>query len=70
MPYTRMAETAARLAGCTLGDARTANCRDIGACSHCGWSKAEAERRRAIPLTPDAQGLARKAVGSGARADG
>ncbi len=70
MPYTRLVEASARLAGCTLGDARAANCRDIGACSHCGWSKAEAERRRAIPLTPDAQGLARKAVGSGARADG
>ncbi len=70
MPYTRMVETAARLAGCTLGDARTANCRDIGACSHCGWSKAETERRRMIPLTPGGNGLARKAVGKEAAVDG
>lgn len=49
---------------CTLGDTRPTSCLGAGSCAFCGWSAAEIERRRTLPLVLDTKrGLFRKRVG-------
>lgn len=65
MLANRLSETAARLAGCTLGEARNADCRRDGSCERCGWNADEKKRRAALPLENDGRGVWRKVVGGG-----
>ena len=61
MNQDRLSALAAQLRRCTLGKPSPLECG--GVCDGCGWSEAEIERRKKLPLFRDKRGLWHKRVG-------